>query len=152
MKRKVLIFLLFAILPGCEKNSENLLISNIVDKTRYYEAEIFNKHNQLIYGKWKFISISGGIIGETYPPTYDYLEVAKYGIYGIIKDNTVRVIGKIILAKQDDTGTLVTFFPDAEYMINNQMYKMQVMFYGNDTLTISHNFMDGYSSMYERVK
>ena len=152
MKKLILLAVVLSLLPACEKSSDNVTISGHVVKTQYYSSEIFSEANQQIYGKWKFLNLSGGIGGFTYDPSYDYLEVTKYGIYGIIKDNKIKEIGKIIVNQQDDIRTLITFLPDAEYRTDYQLNQRQISFNGNDSLSLWDTYMDGFSALYKRIK
>jgi hypothetical protein len=152
MKKLFPFIILSFILTSCEKKEDKILIADHVTKTQYYDSEIFSKTNQLIYGKWKFLSTSGGFAGGTFEPYYDYLEVVTYGIYGIITDNKIKAIGKLIVDKQDDTRTVISFFPDAKYRTDTQLIQRQIGFMGNDTLVLWDMMFDGYSSYYKRVK
>ena len=152
MKKLLFIILLYNLIPSCKKDGVNLLISDQVTENQYYDNEIFNDSNQRIYGKWKFLFISGGIAPSMYDPTYDYLEVVKIGIYGIVTDNTINQIGKIIVQKQDNTGLRIVFSPDNKYQSNTQTTTREVIFIGNDSLSLWDGMMDGYSSYYKRVK
>jgi hypothetical protein len=152
MKKLIFIITLSFLLTSCEKGEKSISISEQVTKTQYFDSEIFSETNQLIYGKWQFLSISGGIAGGTFEPSYDYLEFVKYGIYGVIKDNQIKEIGRLIINQQDDNGTVVTFFPDDIYMTNYQMNISAIIFKGKDTLALWDTFMDGYFAYYKRVK
>jgi len=152
MKRQLFLLLLSCFLPACQKDESRILVLDHVTKTRYYQAEIFNDTDKLIYGKWKFLEYSGGFGGETYPPTYDYLEVVEYGIYGIIKRNSIREIGKLIKIREDNQGTTITFFPDARYMTDTQMIRRVIGFQGHDTLRLWDGYADGYFYLYKRIK
>jgi hypothetical protein len=152
MKKIIILITLSFILTSCEKNEDKILIANHVTKTQYYDSEIFSETNQLIYGKWKFLSTSGGFAGGTLEPYYDYLEVVTYGIYGIITNNKIKAIGKLIVDKQDNTRTVISFFPDAKYRTDTELIQKQLRFIGNDTILLSDMMYDGYSSIYKRVK
>jgi hypothetical protein len=152
MKKIIILITLSFILTSCEKNEDKILIANHVTKTQYYDSEIFSETNQLIYGKWKFLSTSGGFAGGTFEPYYDYLEVVTYGIYGIITNNKIKAIGKLIVDKQDNTRTVISFFPDAKYRTDTELIQKQLRFIGNDTILLSDMMYDGYSSIYKRVK
>ena len=152
MKRLIPLIILSAILTCCKKHEGEISISSQVTKTRYYDTEIFNSTNQLIYGKWKFISTTGGFAGKTLDPYYDFLEVATYGIFGIITDNKIKQMGKLIVDKQDNIRTIITFFPDAKYLTDTPMIQKEILFIGNDTLALWDMMFDGYTSHYIRVK
>jgi hypothetical protein len=152
MKKFIVFIVLLSLLPSCEKQEDKILILDHVSKTQYYQDEIFNDTNQVIYGKWQFLEFSGGIGGDTYGPTYDYLEVVKFGIYGIIKHNSIKEIGKLIITKQDATETRITFFPDPQYRTDTEIIQREIRFQGHDTLRLWDGMADGYFYLYKRVK
>jgi hypothetical protein len=147
MKKIILLFLGFAILPGCEKSNEMLSISNFVVKTRYYDNEIFNELNQEIYGKWQYIYFTNPGHNIDIKPFYEYLEIVKFGIFGLIGDNKIRAIGKVILSKQDNIETIIQLVPDAEYS-NYDIMTKKVQFKGNDTLLLSDTYVGGLTVLY----
>ncbi|MCJ7447152.1 MAG: hypothetical protein MUO72_05650 [Bacteroidales bacterium] len=152
MKKVFTIFFFLNLIPSCKKEEVKFLISDQVTTNQYYSTEIFSETNQKIYGKWRFLCISGGLYPSFHDPTYDYLEIVRIGIYGIIKDNSIEVIGKIIVEKQDDKGLRVVFSPDDKYQNHSQPTTRDVILRWQDSLALSDGFMDGYSSYYVRVK
>ena len=152
MKKFILLILLFSFILSCEKNSEKISISNQVTKTQYYDNEIFNESNQLIYGRWEYLFMTGGIGGFKYAPSYDYLEIVQYGIYGTIVDNKIKEIGRLIINKQDSSVTIIDFSPDDQYKTDTFSIQKSIQFIGKDTLILNDTFPDGFSSMYKRVK
>jgi hypothetical protein len=152
MKKLIFLIILSLLLTYCEKSDKSISISEQVTKTQYYDSEIFSVTNQLIYGKWKFLSTTGGFAGQTIGPYYDYLEVVTYGIYGTITDNKIKQLGKLIVDIQDASRTIITFFPDAKYRTDTGLIQKQLRFIGNDTILLSDMMSDGYSSLYKRVK
>ncbi len=144
----LIVFLVFV--ASCEKENQ-FLITDLVTKDKYYDNEIFTEENQKIYGKWEFLYYCGGIAGGTYDPTFDFLEVVRYGIYGIIANNDVKDIGRIIVNKQESEETIITFSSDTiqPHLI---LGRQNVEFQGNDTLVLFDNFADGYFSFFKRVK
>jgi len=144
-----LIFFLVCV-ASCEKENQ-FLITDLVTKDKYYDNEIFTEENQKIYGKWEFLYYCGGIAGGTNDPTFDFLEVVRYGIYGIIENNDVKDIGHIIVDKQESDETIITFSSDdidPLYILGQH----NLQFQGNDTLVLWDNFADGYFSFFKRVK
>jgi hypothetical protein len=104
MKRYIYLLGLI-ILISCEKDSNN------IPDTKYYYQEIMYNDNLKIYGQWIFLYTydDAGIAGGPgkIDPTYDYLEMKKYGIYGMIKDNEVIESGKIEIIKQDSLQLII---------------------------------------------
>jgi hypothetical protein len=152
IKRLIIAIFFIVLFTSCEKSREQIIILDQVSKTQYYPDEIFNDNNQKIYGKWQFLYSSGGIGGNKIGPDYDYLEVVKYGIYGIINGNSIEEIGKLLVSDQDDKHSKITFLPDSQYMTDFQMVRRQSSFAGNDTLILWDMMYDGYFSFYKRIK
>ena len=152
MNYKLILTLILYTISAASCEKENLfLITDLVTKDRYYDNEIFNEENQNIYGKWEFLYYSGGIAGGTYEPTYDFLEIVRYGIYGIIEKNEVRELGKIIINKQESDETIITFSSDDIHPLHI-LGQSNVNLQGKDTLVLWDNFADGYFSFFKRVK
>lgn len=153
MKRALLLLLVLISFTGCEKKEDKILISDLVTTTQYYDNEIFNENNQKIYGKWKFMYAEGGIGGTRINATHDsYLEVVRYGIYGKVVKNDVKEYGKLIITKQDDTETVISFFPSDVYRSDYFLVSASVRFRGNDTLILWDRAYDGYFDHYRRIK
>jgi hypothetical protein len=150
MRRLLVMFILSLIFIACEKDS-NILISDLVIQNQYYDNEIFTDQNLRIYGKWEFLYSFGGIGGSTYDPTYDFLEIVKFGIYGIIDNNNVREIGMLHVHKQDDSETIIDFLPDDEYKNDYFLIQKIIEFNGNDTLLLWDNMCDGYTDYFKRI-
>ncbi|MEA4841336.1 MAG: hypothetical protein VB110_10075 [Bacteroidales bacterium] len=113
MKKIIGIISLFLVF-SCD-NDSSLLIDPISD-TRYYQNEIFTDSYLRFYGKWQFSYIydDSGIVmnPQKIDPTYDYLEIKKYGIYGKIKNNKIIESGKIQVLIQDNSQFEINLKPD----------------------------------------
>jgi hypothetical protein len=152
MNKLFTLIILSFLLTSCEKKEDKISIADHVTKTQYYDSEIFSETDQLIYGEWKYLFFSGGFSGGTFKPTYDYLDVVPYGIYGIITEHKIKEIGRIMVNTQENTGTLISFFSDPIYRTDTQLIQRQIGFIGNDTLVLWDMMFDGYFSYYKRVK
>ena len=152
MKTILASLLLFCILQSCRKGDDKILILDYVSTTRYYQDEIFNEANLMIYGKWKFLKISGGIGGETYPPDYDYLEIVRYGIFGIIVNNSIKEIGRITVTRQDSIHAKIVLTPDPQFMTDTEAIQREVRFMGKDALYLWDGAADGYFYLYKRTR
>jgi hypothetical protein len=152
MKKFIALTLTLLCLVACEKSADKILISDQVSKTQYYDNEIFNEQSQKIYGKWEYLYKLGGIAGVKIEPGYDYLEVVKFGIYGRIKDNNIKEIGRLIINKQDDNETVIDFFPDDIYKTDYFLISKIIRFQGNDTLILDDDYVDGFRDYYKRIK
>jgi hypothetical protein len=152
MKKIILIILILSSAVACEKREDKILITDLVTQTRYYDNEIFNDANQKIYGKWKFLYITGGIAGSIYDANYDYLEVVRFGIYGKITDYKVKEYGQLIIKKQDDIETRIDFFPADDYRTDYFLEQKVIRFEGNDTLILWDGYADGFFNYFKRIK
>lgn len=91
-----LISVLFAAVLGCDDDKYHSgSFLDPYEETKYYQSEIIPAVHQNFYGKWKLERIVGGFSGQGAPNDYDYLEVKRFGIYGLIRNNQVFESGKI---------------------------------------------------------
>jgi len=118
---------------SCTKDS---LIDSI-SFTRYYKNEIFTDSNLKLYGQWQFLYIyaDAGIVAGPgkINPTYDYLEIKKFGIYGKIKDNKVIESGQIVVIKQENSLFEINFKPDKKDSITDETL-YAVIYTGKDSI------------------
>lgn len=134
MKKFICIISLLLVF-SCDKGS-SLLIDPISD-TRYYQNEILTDSYLKLYGKWQFSYIyddAGIVIGPgKIAPTYDYLEIKRYGIYGKIKDNKIIESGKIEVVIQDNSQFEINLKPDNTN--NNTIEnRYNIHFIGNNSM------------------
>ena len=139
---------------SCEKNVDEVSISDVVKQNQYYANEIFATQNLKVYGKWKLIYTTGGIAGSIIKPESDFhLEFIPFGIYGKINGNQVTEIGKIAIDSQDNSLTVIDFIPDDNYKTEYSFINKAIYFMGNDTLILGDYGMgDGYENYYKRIK
>jgi hypothetical protein len=130
----IILFLLFS----CKKESvkTSALQIDTISNTKYYQTEIFSTSNLKLYGQWHFLYIfdDAGIIqgpGKI-NPTYDYLVIKKYGIYGLIKDNKLIQTGEIEIIKQDNSQFEIKLKPDNLDSITNSSW--YYVGYTNDSI------------------
>jgi hypothetical protein len=149
MKKFILILGYFLLTISCSKNSNEILISDVVNRDRYYNDEIFNNQNLAIYGRWQYLYAFGGFAGTTIEPTYDYLEFVSFGIYGRIKNDQIMDIGKVVIYTQDSIHLVIDFEPDDIY--NTELLEQALIeFKGNDTLMLLDNCVDCYIHYFKR--
>src|ERR1035437_3177979 len=131
MKRFIYLICLLSLF-SCRKEQEKPASSlfDMIETTKYYNAEIFTDSNLKLYGQWRFLYIyddAGFIAGPgKIDPDYDYLMIKKYGIYGKIKDNKIIETGKIEVVKQNATmfeinlksSTNNSTYPSAFWYVN----------------------------------
>ena len=149
--KKLLFICLIIMTIACEKDN-TILISDLVSPDRYYDTEIFSEQNLKIYGKWEFLYKFGGIGGSYYDPAYDFLEIVRYGIYGMIYNDEIKQLGQLNIVKQDNNETIIDFLPDDKYKTDYFLIQKIVVFNGNDTLILIDNMCDGYGDYYKRIK
>ena len=131
-------FILCVFLISCsnESTKTSVLLIDTISSTNYYKTEIFNNNNLRLYGQWKFLYIyddAGIVMGPgRINPTYDYLEIKKYGIYGKVKDNRLIETGKIEIVAQDNSQFEIKLKPnDKDSIINSTWYYVT---YSNDSI------------------
>ena len=131
-------FILCVFLISCSNESIKtpVLLVDTISSTNYYKTEIFNNNNLRLYGQWKFLYIyddAGIVMGPgRINPTYDYLEIKKYGIYGKVKDNKLIETGKIEIVAQDNSQFEIKLKPnDKDSIINSTLYYVT---YSNDSI------------------
>lgn len=85
-------------LTSCQKENDKEEIISYLDSIksdRYYNDEAIFISYPNIYGIWKLSSIDGGYLGGPWPLDFDYLEIKRIGIYGLIRNDTLFKYGKI---------------------------------------------------------
>ncbi|MEZ5072391.1 MAG: hypothetical protein R2751_15865 [Bacteroidales bacterium] len=63
------------------------------EPTRCSPDELIPEDYRYIYGMWELFDISGGIGGSGYEHDSDYLEIKNFGIYGVIRNDTLIEYG-----------------------------------------------------------
>jgi hypothetical protein len=139
MRRYGYIMILFLFF-SCKKESLKTpaLLIDTISNNKYYQTEIFNNSNLRLYGQWHFLYIynDAGIIqgpGKT-NPTYDYLEIKKYGIYGLVKNNKLFQTGVIEIIEQDNSQFEIKLKPDNLDSISNSTW--YYVGYTNDSIIL----------------
>lgn len=139
MRRFIYIISLLSLFScGKDPVQTSTSLMDTISNTKYYNKEILSDSNLKLYGQWQFLYIfaDAGIIegpGKI-PSTYDYLEIKKYGIYGMIKNNKVIESGKIQIIKQDSKLFEMSFYSDKNI---NDLYPSSIWYVnyiGNDSL------------------
>ncbi len=78
-----------------DKKIDSRSYLNNIDQHHYYNNEVIPPAYEKIYGTWRLDRIEGGIAGQGRPVDFNYLEVKRYGIYAVIKDNKILELGRI---------------------------------------------------------
>ncbi len=154
--KSITFILLIVSLMSCDSEGR---ISNLdsVKSDKYYSKEIIPTDFLMVYGKWELFDISGGFSGAGYDIDYDYLEIKRVGIYGLIRNNQLFEYGKIELHKFDDITTdflQIRLVPDPAMGKNPNMFPPEkyLELRGNDTLNLYSPCCDLYNYHYKRVK
>ena len=139
--RKIVALIILLYLFSCTKDAVKTSISllDTIPTNKFYTNEIFTDVNLKLYGQWQFLYIfdDAGIAGGPgkINPTYNYLEIKKYGIYGKIKDNQVLESGEILVTKQNATGFQITLKPDKAFPLANETW-YDITYTGKDSLRL----------------
>jgi len=154
---KSFIGILFLGLLGCEKESNVRFHLDSIDSHKYYSNEIIPTDYQKIYGKWRLYKVSGGFHGTGHEPDYDYLEIKNFGIYGLVRNDTLFEYGKIELDTFDNNTNdflQVRFIPDYYNGLNPYMYPPEkyIDLKGTDSLDLISPCCDMYNYHYKRIK
>jgi hypothetical protein len=139
--KKIVVLITLLSLFSCTKDAVNITASllDTIPIHKFYANEIFTDVNLKLYGQWQFLYIfdDAGIIAGPgkINPTYNYLEIRKYGIYGKIKDNQVIESGEIGVTKQNATEFQITLKPDKAYPQANETW-YDIAYTGKDSLRL----------------
>jgi len=152
MRNAVLILLL--IFVSCDEGVE--LPDLNIAKTKYYNSEIIPAKYSAFYGQWKLTSVSGGFSGQGFAPNFDFLEIRSFGVYGIMRHDTIAEYGKIEVDTFDIKSNLlqVKFIPDSSQAssllatFSNRYVELEK---GNK-LNLLSGCCDAFDHHFERVK
>lgn len=163
--KKILYFLLtgsLIIFTHCKDDDPQIVKSifpkvfDDIPKTKYYPIEVFKDADSLIYGKWKFIRATGGIHGGGYQPDFDYLLVKPFGIFGIMRNDTLLSPGKLILyPKIGNNPQYIELETDVlieKLGINLGFDNQRYIKFINDSLLLEAECCDRYSEIFARER
>lgn len=142
------------LLFSCDENSDNNSSEfDEIDKTIYFDEEIFSDDYLNIYGKWKVYNISGGFDGDGYDLNFDYLFIKEYGIYGFIRNDSLIEFGKI--APEAQLAESIQLLTNLEKDENSDSFfsdgEKYVVFSGSDTLNLNSPCCDRYNYHFVRA-
>ncbi|MBI9035507.1 MAG: hypothetical protein JEZ03_13655 [Bacteroidales bacterium] len=122
-----------------------------LDSTFYYSNEIFSDQHLDIYGKWKLFKINGGWSGDGMDLNFDYLLTKPFGIYAIIRNDSVLTVGNIENSEQTNQFLKIELKSDSIF-VENPLH--ETMLYADlsksDTLLLQAGFYDGYDYHFVR--
>ncbi|MBL4715990.1 MAG: T9SS type A sorting domain-containing protein [Bacteroidia bacterium] len=131
----------------------NNLSAQIIDtltQNHYYSNEIISDDYLDIYNKWNLTDISGGISGGGYEPDLDDMEIMKYGIYKLYRNDSLLHFGKIEIEEEDSNSLLINFVKDTG-IGNIMFYDMIKYVYVNDsTLTLNSPCCDRFNYHFKK--
>ena len=152
-----LLLLSILIFSSCTKNDdEKKGYLNSFRNDKYFNQEVFMDSYRDLYGLWEAYSVFGGWSGYS-EPDFDYLEMKPFGIYGLIRNDTLFEYGKI----SQDIFDLNHYFPGnqvklvADYKEGAYSRLASYKYFDivrKDTLTIYDGLIDGTSIIFKRVK
>lgn len=155
--KKYFIVLFFLTLTQCsEKDIEPASYLESFDEFKYFNEEALSGSYQNLYGLWKIYSIYGGWSGEV-EPDFTYLEIKPFGIYGLVRNNTLFEYGKISCdtfdTKPHFPGFQIKLEPDyladkyPSFRLNNYFDLVQP-----DTLFVYDGIIDGITYSFKRIR
>ena len=150
-KIKMIALLLLAFIQ-CDKNL-NVNYESLLDSTsanKYYSSEIINPNYMGLYGTWKVTGTSGGFAGQGYTPTYSHLVIKPYGIYGIVRNDSLIYTGKISIKNQTDSELFVDFI--SALSPGNTVVSSSYIQLHNDTLDLNSPCCDMFNTHFKKVK
>ncbi len=103
MLRYALLFISLGLL-GCREEKIRLFLDS-VETGAFYSEEIIPENYMGIYGQWKLQSIGGGFAGTGFEPNHDFLEIKRFGIYGVLRNDSLIEYGKVQLDTFDTQAT-----------------------------------------------
>jgi hypothetical protein len=159
MKSKIFLFigLVWLAVAGCKNTENEELYLDSFDTKKYYTQEVFPDSLLPLYGKWKLYKVSGGFCGCGHDPEYDYLELKSFGIYGIIRNDTLLEFGKLapgIFDQISDDYFQVKFEPEF-YTGKNPIIspaEKYMHLHGKDSLDVISPCCDLYNYHFRRVR
>jgi hypothetical protein len=156
MKTCFVTIIALLILSSCSKEDEKSLNLDSFKREKYFNDEVLTGDSHNLYGLWKAYNVFGGWSGYS-KPDFDYLEIKPYGIYGIIRNDTLLEYGKI----SQDTFDAQPYFDgfqvkvEPDYMLGpysrfggDQYFNLVK----NDTLAIGWGMVDGITISFSRIK
>lgn len=106
-----------------------------------------------IFGKWEWVSTSGGFAGKTITPASEKytskLEFSSGGIYKKYKNDSLAEQKKFTFSQATSIHNHQSVWIIS---LDGSALKMAVSFSGNDTLMLNEQAHDGYVHVYARIK
>ena len=152
MKKITIIALLLLTFVQCGKDL-NVNYSSLLDTTsanQYYSSEIINPKYMGLYGTWEVTGTSGGFAGQGYTPNFSHLVIKPYGIFGIVRNDSLISTGKISIKNQTDSKLFVEFISVSSS--GNTFFNEKYIQLHNDTLDLISPCCDMFNTHFKKVK
>ena len=152
MKKITMITLLLLTFVQCGKDL-NVNYESLLDSTpanQYYSSEIINPKYMGLYGTWKVTGTSGGFAGQGYTPNFSHLVIKPYGIFGIVRNDSIISNGKIVIKNQTDTELYIVFISLSSS--GNAFFDDKYIQLHNDTLDLISPCCDMFNAHFKKVK
>lgn len=157
-KNYILIILFLFAATNCQKDDIWKDYSTLLDSIssqKYYPSEILNGNYVAVNGTWKVIGTSGGFAGSGYTPDFNYLIIKPNGIFGIIRNDSLITMGKIVVKNQTDKELYVDLVSDKD----PDLVKVGIVHDSEkyielhtDTLYLNAPCCDRFNTHFKRVK
>jgi hypothetical protein len=151
--KKSILFLLLLVL-ACTKDDKVTSFLDSFNKNKYFDEEVLIGDYQNFYGLWKVIDGYGGWSGY-FKPDFDFLEIKQYGIYGVVRNDTLIEYGKIFPNEIEDNFVGIPVKLDPEYYSQKYSTFRSTMYFEicrTDTLCIYNGLVEGISYSFNRIK
>ena len=126
-----------------------------IPENQYYSTEVFKASNARIYGTWKVIGTSGGFHGGGYAPDFEYLLIRPYGIFGMVRNDSLITYGKIRKMEDPDNQLLVQFIsaiPPGKINIELVSDGARYVLFRGDSLDLNSPCCDRFNTHLYRVR
>ncbi len=127
------------------------LLIDSIETNRYYSDTIINPDFSAIYGKWFLQRMHHGWSGTSLAPAYDFLEIKKNGIYGVVKDFELIEYGRITTGRTYKNSLEIQLIPNSS-SIPSRMVFGWVGFRDENIMFFSGLAYDSGSERFIRVK
>ena len=110
MKPLTLYFSLLLLCFGCSSDDDEITAISFFDaipQNKYYNDDPLPDSS--CYGEWSFDRSSGGFTGEGFPIDFDILLLKANGIFGLVRNDSLLVSGKVTVVADPDPRTLLKF-------------------------------------------
>lgn len=140
---------------GCANDREVGSHLDSIETGRYYNDEVVPTGYEKLYGTWRLYAVSGGFSGAGHKPDFDYLEIKRVGIFGVVRRDSLVGFGKIEVATFDPSADeqmcqiRLVYDTQTEFMHPSEKY---AQLSGTDSLNLISPCCDMYNYHFKRVR